>query len=365
MKVAMTLAQSWHKVPGGTAIAALELSERLNRLSDVEVTGVAARYSGEAPEPYQPRVPMRYHGLTRPLLYETWQRLHWPSPDRLVPDADLLHATTVVVPPTKKPLVVTLHDLAFLHFPELFTSRGSRIMMRGFQDCKDHADLVCCSSQATLDDCSEQGISPDRLRLVPLGIDAQRVEDSAVKEARSRLKIPGPYIFWNGTIEPRKNLAGLLGAYALVESDVDLVLAGPPGWQDSLEDHLEALGPKRDRVHRLGFVSSNDRDALHAGAEVFCFPSLYEGFGFPVLEALAQGTPVVTSRGTSTEELLGDAGELVDPLSPQDIARGIETLLVDSDRRRETIAAASVQVERFAWDRCIDLTVKAYRELVV
>ncbi|MFV1990475.1 MAG: glycosyltransferase family 4 protein, partial [Acidimicrobiales bacterium] len=320
---------------------------------------------GDAPEPYQPTVPMRHHGLPRPLLYETWQRVHWPSPDRLVPDADLLHATTTVVPPTKKPLVVTVHDLAFLHFPGLFTSRGTRIMTRGFRDCIDHADLVCCSSQATFDDCAARGISLDRLRLVPLGIDTQPVSESAINEVRSRLEVVRPYIFWNGTVEPRKNLAGLLKAYALVVSDVDLVLAGPVGWQDSLDEHLEALGSKRNRVRRLGFVSSHDRDALHAGAEVFCFPSLYEGFGFPVLEALAQGTPVVTSRGTSTEELLGDAGELVDPDNPEDIAAGIETLLVDEDRRRDAISAASVQVERFSWDRCIELTLRAYRELVV
>ncbi len=358
----MTLAQSWHKVPGGTAVAALEISRRLDQRDDIDVIGVAARQQGDAREPYQPRVPVRHHALPRPLLYESWQRLRWPSPDRLVPEADLLHSTTVIVPPTSKPLVVTVHDLAFLHFPELFTSRGSRVMKQGFQDCIDRADLVMCSSQATLDDCAARGISSDRLRLVPLGVDARPVAESAVQEVRTRLGVEAPYLFWNGTVEPRKNLSGLLAAYALVESDVDLVLAGPPGWQESLDELVASLGPKADRVHRVGFLSAHDRDALHAGAEVFCFPSIFEGFGFPVLEALAQGTPVVTSRGTSTEELLGDAGELVDPRSPDDIARAIEVLLNDQQRRRDAIAAAQTQVERFGWDQSIQLTVACYEE---
>lgn len=361
----MTLAQCWHKVPGGTAVAALEFSRRLDALGDVEVVGIAARRSQPAPEPYVPEVEMRHHKLPRPLLYETWQRLKWPSPDALVPDADLLHATTVIVPPTIKPLVVTIHDLAFLHYPELFTARGIRVMTRGFEQARDLAELVFCSSQATLDDCEQRGIDPAKLRLIPLGVSSERASAAEVAAVLKQYELSGSYLLWNGTVEPRKNLPRLLEAFGLLDEtlDLDLVLVGPEGWNESLVEPLSALGEKATRVKRLGFVPGRDLAALHASAEVFCFPSLFEGFGFPVLEAMAQGTPVVTSRGTSTEELLGDAGLLVDPLDAGDIAGAITRLLEDSDLNRQATAATSSQVERYSWAGCVEKIHAGYEGL--
>ena len=131
-----------------------------------------------------------------------------------------------------------------------------------------------------------------------------------IDEMRTRFRLERDYILWTGTVEPRKNLHGLLQAFARIEMQIDLVLVGPSGWNEGLEGAVGSLpeGARR-RVRRLGWVSRDDLSALYAGAAVFCFPSLLEGFGSPVVEAMAHGTPVVTSTGTSTEELVeGDAG---------------------------------------------------------
>jgi glycosyltransferase involved in cell wall biosynthesis len=157
-------------------------------------------------------------------------------------------------------------------------------------------------------------------------------------------------VLWTGTIEPRKNLPTLLDAFErLGRTDVQLVLAGPQGWNEDLGERLARLG---DLVRPVGFVDPDALRALYAGADVFCFPSLHEGFGLPVLEAMAQGTAVVTSAGTATAEVAGDTGVLVDPL---DVAGLVEALsrLLDDDTERQRLGAAgrARATERFSWAR--------------
>ncbi|HZJ52068.1 MAG TPA: glycosyltransferase family 1 protein, partial [Actinomycetota bacterium] len=361
LRAAITLEQSWHRVPGGTAVAALGLARALAKRPGVELVGVAARHAGPAPEPWRPTIPVRHLSLPRVALYESWHRLRRPRVQKATGAVNVIHATTMAIPPRSAPLLVTIHDLAWRRFPQMFTKRGVSFFRRGLALAIKEADLVLCSSEATLRDCAEAGFDETKLRVVPLGVEMAPAEETDVRRVRVAYGLDRPYVLWTGTIEPRKNLAGLLDAFVRLDHnhDLDLVLVGPRGWNEDLDGIAHRV---RDRVRMLGFVPASDLGPLYAGAEVFCFPSLLEGFGFPVLEAMSQGTTVVTSRGTSTEELAEGAGVLIDPLDAGSIAEGLEQALEPSLRARlEPLGRA--RAASFTWERSAQLVASAYEEV--
>jgi glycosyltransferase involved in cell wall biosynthesis len=362
MRVAVTLEQCWHSVPGGTARAAIDQVAAIDALGEVELVGVSARHRHPPPEPWVPPIDVEQLRIPRLLMYEGWHHLGWPHVDDATGPVDLIHATGVAVPPRNVPLVVTVHDLAVLHDPSTFTRRGAGFMRRAIELTRERADLVLCSSQATLDDCAANGFDPDRLRLVPLGVGSTSVGDAEVERVRAVYGLPERFVLFVGTHEPRKNLAGLRRAHELLDRrDVGLVLVGPEGWGDSSgTDAGECAG-----VLALGFVPQADLAPIYAAATVSCYPSLFEGFGLPVLEAMAQGTPVVTSTGTATEELVADGGGLaVDPRDTAAIAAAVGQLL-DDPEAAEAMGERGRQVAAtYTWERTARITVDAYRELV-
>lgn len=359
-RVAITLEQLWHSVPGGTARAALDGVEALRRHTDLELIGVAGRHSSPPAPSWRPSIPIRHLPLPRLALYESWHRLRRPAVERATGPVDVIHATGMAVPPRSAPLVVTVHDLAFRRDPSQFTRRGVSFFTRAIELAQSDADIVICPSRSTLEDCVADGFDRDRLRLVPWGIDIAPADEAAVEAVRTRFGLPGRYVLWAGTIEPRKNLPTLLDAFADVHTDAVLVLAGPQGWNEDLTDRLGRLG---ERVRTVGFVDPDSLRALQAGAEVFCFPSLQEGFGLPVLEAMAQGTAVLTSAGTATAEVAGDAGVLVDPADRRALAEAI-TMLLDDHDRRSALALAGLERarDRFGSDRTAAALLAAYRD---
>lgn len=360
LRIALTIEQCWHEVPGGTAVAALGMARGVAATGDADVVGVSAAHRGPPPDPWAPPFEVRSLPLPRIALYESWHRLRAPKVERATGPVDVVHATAFPTPPRSAPIVLTIHDLAWLEDPTHFTARGLSFFRRGLDLALRDADLVVCPSEATRADCLRHGFAPGRVRVVPLGVDAERAAPNDVEDAKHRHGLTRPYVLWAGTIEPRKNLGGLLDAYRRLDADVDLVLVGPKGWNEDLDARL---GDDRDRVHVLGFVPAADLGGLYAGASVFCFPSFMEGFGFPVLEAMAQGTPVVTSAGTSTEELAGSAGILVDPRDPAAIAAGIERVLSDEALAGELALAGRRRAEGYTWERTGRLLVDAYREV--
>ncbi len=366
MRVAFTLEQCWHRVPGGTAASELARASALARRADVDIVGVAARHHHPPTEGFAPSVAVRQLRLPRPLLYEAWHHLRRPRVEQATGPVDVVHATTLVVPPRSAPLVVTLHDLAFVHEPSHFTARGVRILRRGFELTRRQADLVLCPSSATLEDAAAHGIDRGRLRLVPHGVDSRPVTQADVVRVRRRYGLDGGYLLFAGTREPRKNLARLVEAFERAPGGRRLVLAGPKGWGTRGQEQPvagEDAGPgsatASGRVLALGFVPADDLRALYAGADAFVYPSLREGFGLPVLEAMAQGTAVVTSKGTATEEVAGGAAVLVDPLDVADIERGMVEAL---DRRAELARAGRARAAEMTWARTAELTVAAYRD---
>ena len=354
VRVAYTLEQCWHRVPGGTGVAALRIAEALGPHNDIRLMGVAGRHRRLPPEPWVPAIPVAQLPIAQPWLYETWLRLQWPKVEVATGPVDIAHATTLIPCPTDAKLVVTLHDLAFLHDPTQFTRHGVRVFRQSLKQIRERADMVLCCSQATMDDCVAAGIGADRLRLVPLGVETTRADPDEIARVRLAHDLPDEYLLFVGTVEPRKNLRGLVAALDLLGDAVPpLVVAGAEGWGDTGV-------VQSPRVRFLGFVPHHDLGGLYGGASVFCYPSEREGYGLPVLEAMAQGIPVVTSRGTATEEVAGTAAVLVDPKDSVDIARGIEEAGL---RRKELHAKGLARAQRRSWSTTADLTAAAYREL--
>lgn len=353
LRVAYTVEQCWHPVPGGTAVAALRIArELLERPADVDLRFVAGRHPTPPPPMYRPPGPVAMLPSARPWLYESWTRLRWPRVESVTGEVDVVHATALVPAATAAPLVVTVHDLAFRHDPAQFTKHGVRLMERSLRVIVAKADRVICSSEATMADCAAAGIGPDRLRHVPLGVDATEVSSAEIERVRHRYLLPDEFVLFVGTLEPRKNLARLVAAIGR-NATLPLVVVGMEGWgeQRTLADSNTLL---------LGFVPDEDLAPLYAAAGVFAYPSEREGFGLPVLEALAQGTPVVTSRGTSTEEVAGGAAVLVDPFDVDSIADGLTTAL----RRRDGLATLGrARAAQLTWRSSAEGTLAVYREL--
>jgi glycosyltransferase involved in cell wall biosynthesis len=244
---------------------------------------------------------------------------------------------------------VTVHDVAFVHHPERFSRRGVRVMRRGLERCR-RSDLVMCPSTSAATDLVRLGFDPDRIRVVPWGVEVVEVTDDDRQRVRASYRLPDEFVLFVGTFEPRKNLAGLAAAMRQVP-DLPLVVAGAAGWGDALAQVDATV---------LGFVPDRDLRPLMSAATVFAYPSLEEGFGLPVLEAMAQGTPVVTSRGTSTEEVAGGAAVLADPTDPTSIAEAVRAAAGD---RQRWGAAGLERARGCTWDATVDAVVAAYREV--
>lgn len=300
--------------------------------------------------------------LPRPALYEAWHTFGVPKlPDRW--EADIVHAPSLAVPPKGgAPLVVTVHDAAADLFPDAFTRWGRRFHRKGMAAAAKRADLVVTVSEAAAQEISDNSaIRPDRIRVVHNGVSPRVVESSRRDEVLGRFGLRGEtYVFWVGSLEPRKGVETLVEAAAELRRrdgspHFRLVLAGYDGW---LQPQLVA-----EEVVQLGRVNDEELWALYAGATVFAFPSIHEGFGLPVLEAMSQGLPVVASDIPALREVTKGASVLV---KAGDAARWAQALgdLLESPVDRERLAAAGrVRSEELSTEAMISRTRDVYREL--
>jgi len=353
LRVGYTIEQCWHTVPGGTAVAALQIGRELALRDDVDIQLVAGRHPLPPDEAYTPDGPVHMLPLGRRALYEAWTRLGWPKVESVTGPIDLTHATGLVPAATSATLIVTIHDIAFLHTPERFTRHGARLMSRSLKVANKKAARIITSSQASFDDLVDHGISADRIRLVPLGVNVLPATADEMASARAAAGVD-EFVLFVGTIEPRKNLCRLAAAVAESRLDLPLVVAGAAGWGD-----VEV--PAGSDVRFLGHVDNSTLRGLYAAATVFAYPSEREGFGLPVAEAMAQSTPVVTSSGTSTEEVAGGAAVLVDPLDVASIADGLARAV---SRAPDLARRGRTRAGQLSWAAAADATLNAYRELV-
>ncbi|MDQ1416744.1 MAG: hypothetical protein QOF81_2357 [Acidimicrobiaceae bacterium] len=325
--------------------------------------------------------------LPRALLYEGWNtlgvgRLDWLA--RELSGMDLVHAPSVAVPPRgRAPLIVTVHDVAPALFPQSFPIHGRWFHARGLAATARRADLVITvSHSAAAEIAAHSDISPDRLRVVPNGVDHVEASADEIRATQARHDLSAvPYILWVGTLEPRKNVTTLVRAFAaLVESgraaDHRLILAGPTGWlsDDLVPASLMARhGGPGGSIRLIGPVEESELRALYAGATLFALPSRHEGFGLPVLEAMAQGTPVVCADIAALRELVGAgvgagvvavAARLVAPDDVDGWADAIATLIDDEAARRRLGQAGRDRAAAFSWEHTIRATRQVYAEAV-
>jgi glycosyltransferase involved in cell wall biosynthesis len=290
-------------------------------------------------------------------------RLRRPRlPGRLLAALDLVHATSAAVPPAPgRALVATVHDLGFHHHPETYPPAGRRFHERATRIVVAEAARVLVPSRATARDLAEvYGLEPDRVALTPLGVELPPRDPAPARRLLAELGVRGPFLLAVGTLEPRKNLRRLLGAFADSAEELPdhhLVVAGPVGWGP-------ALRPTHDlvRVKLAGPVDDATLHGLYAAADGLAYPSLYEGFGLPVLEAMAHGTPVLTSERSSLPEVAGEAALLVDPTDQAAIAAGLLRLVGDQALRARLAAAGPRRAARFTWPATAAATWAAYLE---
>ncbi len=284
---------------------------------------------------------------------------------------DVLHVPAGSIPLTyPKRVVYTVHDLAIFRHPEWFPSSFISRSVLVPQTLRK-ADGLIAVSQSTAKDLRQLfNITHQKISVIHHGFDVQKIPlKRRVNETIEKYKLPKRYVLFVGTIEPRKNVEGLMRAFMALQEknpalgDVALVIAGQEGYHsEHVMQTFMALKAKR-AIRYIGYVTHNEKVELLRHAAAFVFPSFYEGFGLPILEAMALGVPVIASKTTSMPEIAERAALYIDPTSATDITRGLREVLTKPDVAKRLHEAGPKQAAKFSWQRCADETMAVYRKV--
>jgi glycosyltransferase involved in cell wall biosynthesis len=309
-------------------------------------------------------LPARRLWTHRALAREITQR----KPDVLFIPA---HVLPFVVPASRLPAsVVTIHDLGYHYFPDAHPWRQRLYLNMSTRWSASAATRLIAVSQATADDLVRfYGTSTQKICVIHEAHEQNSTyRPTELADVLTRYQLKRPYALYVGTIQPRKNLARVIQATAKLSKadllDCDLVLTGGTGWLNESLDALVAQLGLADRIHFIGYVADDALPALYTGARFFCFPSLFEGFGLPVLEAQRYGAPVMTANNSSLPEIAGDAALLVDPTDIDAIADAMLRLSRDEALRQRLIEAGYQNVKRFSWEKAARETLAVLEEAV-
>ncbi|WP_282856116.1 glycosyltransferase family 4 protein [Pseudoclavibacter helvolus] len=277
---------------------------------------------------------------------------------------DVLHysADTGPLIKTKAASVVTVHGVASRWIDVARTPRQEKVWRYRVQRAIDSTDALITVSQSAADDVSEVfGVDRSSIRVIPHGMDVEGFQAPTALSAELRVRLPGAFALYLGNIEPRKNLIELVRAFQRPEIrslGIPLVLAGKPAW--NFAEAMETIA-RADNVIHAGFVSNEDRIALMQACTVFAFPSLYEGFGLPVLEAMAAGAPVVSSRRGSLAEVAGPS-RIFEALDAEGLGAELERAITDEVWQREARSTGPTWARNFSWDRSIEAHIEVYEK---
>jgi glycosyltransferase involved in cell wall biosynthesis len=384
MRVALNVEQLLQRPPGGIGRYTAELARLLPSVGDgdddaVELIPFVARHRKATIEAalggfgLSDLAPVRL-SLPRPLLYDTWNLAGAPPLGllhRALRGIDLVHAPSLAVPPSSGvPIIVTAHDAAALVFPETYTRRGRWFHEMGSNAAAKRAAIVIAPTLAAAEEITTHTPIPmEKIRIVPHGVSQVTVGNGLVAATRSTLGIgTEPYVLWVGTLEPRKNLPVLIESFRAVVETNDLphrlVIVGSEGWLDTAEAIREPARALGDRIRFTGPVRADRLVALYHGADLLVFPSLHEGFGLPVLEAMAQETAVLSSDIPVLQEVGGDAARYLPPTDVRAWGDAMVDLLRDDTERTRLAKAGRARADGFTWERCIERTKAVYREVL-
>jgi glycosyltransferase involved in cell wall biosynthesis len=288
--------------------------------------------------------------------------------DWIGPPADIFHAAKLWNPPRRPRLTANVHDMTCWLMPE-FHQAANVAAEKSFAErvWKRAAGLIAVSENTRRDAVRILGLDPEIVRTIYPGVPEPFFQATPETAAAARRKygLARPYALYVGTVEPRKNLDRLLDSWqnlpVSLRGEFDLVAAGPEGWHSA--ETMARLRAPAAGVRYLGYVPEPDLPGLTAGATVFIYPSLYEGFGFPVAQAMAAGVPAITSNVSSLPEIAGGAAALVDPRSPAEIHAAIERLLTSPAARAQLSRNARAQAQRFRWENCARMSVEFFEQV--
>ena len=319
-----------------------------------------------------PNVQLKEFKIPNRLLDASFQFLNYPKIDKMLEKVDVFFSPHIFSSAVSKKCktITTFHDLSFKSYPE-FYSTGKNYWHFSINPKKQaqKADKIIAVSQSTKDDLVKiYGIEPEKIKVIYSGIGPESGIlnfESGILKVRKKYNLPDHYILYLGTLEPRKNIIGLIKAFEILnsrfkipDSKFQLVIAGSKGWL--YEDIFKAVknSPVKDDIIFTGFIDDKDKPVLYSLADLFVYPSFYEGFGFPPLEAMAAGTPVITSNFSSLPEAVGDAAIMINPYNLDELAKAMEIVLSDEKLRNILIERGYERVKNFSWEKCAKETLE-------
>ncbi len=290
------------------------------------------------------------------VLHVLWNELHVLPVESFMGEIDIFHSWEIQPPTKHAKLVTTIHDLAMLRFPKTADPYVLDMNKASWKHIKKEGAAVIAVSQATKKDIVEYlDIDPKKIFVVPEAMTSETKISLTSKQQKAllhRFDIQKPFLLFVGTKEPRKNLQSLIEAWKPIKKDFNLVLAGASGWEDIKEE---------EGLISTGVVSNKELAALYKSASVFCYPSLYEGFGLPILDAFYHNTPVVTSNVSSMPEVAGNAAVYVKPEEVESIKEGIEKAL---KQKKTLVRNGQKRLKKFSWKKTAEETMKVYRKVM-
>lgn len=297
-----------------------------------------------------------------------WKTVGWPPFDFFSGRADVYHFPNFILPPLSHgKSVVTIHDMSFMRFPEFAEERNLRYLSAGIRETAERCDAIITDSRFSADEITEfVNVDPERVFPIHLGVSGRFTPVPRAESAPmlKDLGIDRPYVLTVGTLEPRKNIPFLVEAFELLTGfDGALVIAGMRGWKyEPILAKMRSSSRAADIIF-LDYVPDSHLVSLYSGAELFALTSFYEGFGFPPLEAMACGTPVICAATGSLPEVLGDAAVLVEDFDADTWAHHMGRLLTDTELRTSLVAKGRKHAARFTWQETARRTIDVYREV--
>ncbi len=363
----------------GVGIYEYELIKRLNNFEDIEVVGEVFDFKNK--NEYLGFLANLDVNVCSKISYEFYQKVHhYLAYNKVFPQnvhADITHFFNYIVPKRiGGKVVLTIHDLTYKLFPETMELGNLARIKHDIKQSMERADKIVAVSNTVKQEMIDLlGVPPEKIEVVYPGVEFERFNMPLPKEemirTRDKYNLPGGYILYLGTLEPRKNILAILGAYYDLKQrkmfsrdyDVKLVIAGKKGWMyDDIFNEVKLLELENDVIF-TDYVDEDDKAAIYQHAKLFVYPSLYEGFSMSVIEAMAASVPVITSNTPAMIETVGEAAIKVKADAIADLADAMEVFVVDEETRREYIGRGIQKAKEYSWDKSVKKLVDIYRSM--